>query len=1159
MSAASSAIIQEATRTQLRAVDPQKSIWVAASAGTGKTKVLTDRVLNLMLSGTPPARILCLTFTRAAAAEMANRIAERLEHWAAADDARLRQDIRELTGAMPSEDRLRLARQLFARVLDAPGGMKIQTIHGFCQSLLKRFPLEAGIPPHFEVLDERSAAELLVDAREAVLNRARADADPALAAALAGVTRHAAIDEFVELMRVLAFERSRLARLIESSGDVEALIGAVFAHLAVAPGETVERLRAAGIADAALDQIGLRLATAALCNSTAATDQKRGAAIAAWLAADAPGRLARFDDYIAQFLTGEGMPRARLITKSAGSASPGVDAILAAEAGRLVQLRERLNAVTIARATEALLRLAGAMLEAYRAHKERRALLDYEDLVLRARDLLQRPGVAPWVLYKLDGGLDHILIDEAQDTNPDQWDVVAALAGEFFAGQGAREAQRTVFAVGDRKQSIFSFQRADPASFERMRRQFRERVLAAQSEWDDVPLTISFRSTAAILEMVDAVFATAALQDGLVEADAWLLHSASRRGQAGLVELWPPALPIEQPAPAPWTPPLGRRSAESPRSRLARLIAQRIDGMIRAGERLESRDRPVRAGDFLVLVRRRNEFVVELVRELKQRNVPVAGVDRMVLTEQLAVMDLMALGEFLLLPEDDLTLATVLKGPLAGFDEDALFRLAQPRGERGLWQELRNRAGECAAFTRAHDRLASLLARVDFVPPYELYAELLGAGGGRRALLSRLGPESADAIDEFLNLALAFERTHVPSLQGFLYWLAGGGVEVKRDLDQDGNDQVRVMTVHGAKGLQAPIVFLPDTMQTPKHTARLLWSEARGGGRLPLWAPRAGLDERRAAAARRAQRDAEMREQRRLLYVALTRAEDRLYVCGWQGKQRAPDDCWYNLVHDGLGTIAERFDFDSTAELGAAGWRDTGYRLRRPQQSDPEARAAAIHGMRPVDTPLPPWFRLPPPPDAPGARPLTPSRPEGEEPPVRAPLGADDGLRFRRGRLIHRLLELLPELPLDRRAAACRRFLARPMHGLDAAAQDEIARETLRVLEDPVFAPLFGPGSRAEVAVVGEIAGRRGPQILAGQIDRLVVTADAAMIVDYKTNRPPPQREADVPEPYLRQMAAYRAALAGIYPGLPITCALLWTDGPRLMRLAGELLDGYAP
>ncbi|MEE8248312.1 MAG: UvrD-helicase domain-containing protein, partial [Alphaproteobacteria bacterium] len=772
-----------------------------------------------------------------------------------------------------------------------------------------------------------------------------------------------------------------------------------------------------------------------------------------------------------------------------------------------------------------------------------RALLDYDDLILGARDLLQGDGAAAWVLFKLDGGLDHILIDEAQDTNPEQWDVVRLLAAEFFVGKGAREGPRTVFAVGDAKQSIYSFQRADPGAFARMRAHFAERAGEIGQTLEKVDLAHSFRSVTAVLEAVDAVFAQDAAQDGVLFGEGAVSHEAVRLGQAGAVELWPPAEPAPAEDPAPWEPPLEPRGALPARARLAKAIARRIQSWTIApapGGRglhgteawLESRDRRIRPGDVLVLVRRRNEFVEELVRELKRLEVPVAGVDRMVLRDQLAVMDLVALGRVLLLPEDDLTLATVLKGPLMALSEEQLFTLAYRR-KGSLWDSLARHAKRDPVFRAARDHLAELRARADFVPPYELFAEVLtrdwGHGSGREALLARIGPEANDPIEEFLSLALAYEREHAPSLEGFLHWLDMGKQEVKRDMEH-GQDAVRVMTVHGAKGLQAPVVILPDTMQLPQPRGGLFWL-GEGRAELALWPLRRGYDGEVAGQARARAQAIQDQEHRRLLYVALTRAEDRLVICGWRTKHAAPETCWYKLVEGALAGVAEPVRFDFTTQVDG-GWAGPGWRLSRPQTADPETEREAAAPARPVaEFALPAWAKAAPPPEPAPPRPLAPSRPSAEEPAVRSPLGPDEGWRFKRGRLIHRLLQSLPDLAPDARRAAAARFLASPAHSLSGDERAEIAEVTMAVLEDSAFAPLFGPGSRAEVPVVGLVGGLVDaggtPQAVSGQVDRLVVTEAAVLVVDYKTNRPAPEAETGVAPLYLRQMAAYRAVLAG--------------------------------
>ncbi len=1132
---------------QRRAYARGTSVWVAASAGTGKTTVLTNRVLSLLLGGTKPSRILCLTFTKAAAAEMANRINERLARWAIMADGELAQDLVKLTGNMPTPEDCERARQLFAMVLDAPGGMTIATLHAFCQSLLRRFPLEAGVPPHFELMDDRSSVEALDAAREAVLTRAREGRDAALGSALAEVVRHVHEASFAELLGALIAERGRLGVVLAQG--FAAFDAALRTVLGVAPGESAESIIADACAAKASNEAALRAAAEAMIASKSVNDQARGNLIADWLA-DGAGRVGGFDAYLRGFFTAAGERYKNIATVTLVRQHPAIADTLADEAERLEAVRARRCAAVLQAATASLALLAQAMLAAYADHKAARALLDYDDLILKARDLLSREGIAPWVLFKLDGGLDHILVDEAQDTNPEQWEIVRLIAEEFFAGEGARDAGRpedgrTVFAVGDVKQSIYSFQRADPQKFVEMRGHFQKSVTDAERKWDIVPLDISFRSVAAVLQAVDAVFAGADASDGVALDGLAIRHAAHRQGQAGLVELWPTVEPEERPAGEPWDLPLLQRHTSEPRTRLAVGIAARIKQWLDIGERLDARDRRIEPGDVMVLVRRRGPFVTELVRALKQADVPVAGADRMLLTEQLAVEDMMALGRFLLLPADDLTLATVLKGPLYGFSEDDLFRIAYDR--RGtLWASLLHRRDENPVFAYAADQLNELLARADFIPPYELFADVLSARGGRKAVLSRLGPEAADPLDEFLASALAFERNHGVSLQGFLHWLEVGAPEIKRDLDQGERNEVRILTVHGSKGLEAPIIFLPDTLQVPTRTPAVLW----GADGLPLWlvdrdAMPPPASSALADAARR--RD---QEYRRLLYVAMTRAADRLYICGWETRRKAPSGNWHALIAVGMADAgAEPFDF---AVPGEEGWSGKGLRLVHAQEAAPRADRPVIRAPASPAV-LPDWCWNPPAPEPAPPKPLAPSQPRIEEPAARSPLGDDRGAAFLRGRLVHRLLQSLPQLDPGARDAAARRFLALPVHDLPPDAQEAMLQETMAVFDNPDFAPLFGPGSVAEVPVVGLFNGRA----LSGQIDRLLVGEDSVLIVDYKTMRPVPRSDTEVPALYLDQLAAYQAAVEAVFPGKEVRCALLWTDGPRLMPIAPELLKPF--
>ncbi len=1129
------------TAAQRQASAPEVSVWVNAHAGTGKTKVLTDRVLRLLLGGTPPERILCLTFTRAAAAEMAARISKGLAAWTVADDAELAADLAMLTGTPPGRDTLDRARRLFAQVLETAGGMKIQTIHAFCQSLLRRFPLEAGIAPHFRIADEPTCRDLLRTARFHALEEARQGENPALVEALDQVTATVGEDGFGSLLDEIASKRARFEALIERHGSVEGLAAAVRKRLDIRDGDSAERIAAAACTAPVFDESGLRMAAAALAKGSK-TDQERGSTIERWLHADETARLRDLDTYMGAFLNKEGTPRKTLATKDVAAQHPAAADTLKDEQTRIVALAERRNAARMAESSAALIRFAARHLALYALEKKRQGFLDYEDQIETSRRLLCHPGIAPWVLYKLDGGIDHLLIDEAQDTSRAQWSIAAAFADEFFAGRGGRDVLRTLFAVGDGKQSIFSFQGAEPEAGEAMRAYFRGRAGEAGLPWAQVPLARSFRSTGAVLAAVDAVFARPEASNGVIPAGEALRHEVERRGEGGRVELWPVVAPAGVAEPEPWTVP-DDDEADDPAARLAAAIAGTVAGWTvepepAEGAWLESRNRRVAPGDVMVLVRRRDAFVDHLLRALKARSVPVAGVDRMVLTEQIAVMDLIALGNSCLLPGDSLTLATVLKSPLVELDEDALFVLAHGRGERNLWQALAEKRKDSPAFAEAARAFDTFRALARTLPPFEFYSEVLGAHGGRRALLARLGPESADAIDEFLTLALQYGRNHAPSLQGFLHWIAEGRAEIARDMEQ-GRDEVRIMTVHGAKGLQAPIIFLPDTLRAPRNQDRLLWLEESGGdGEDPaaaalLWPGRAERDSKVSRAARENAKAAEAREYRRLLYVAMTRAEDRLYVCGWRNKRKPDDGCWYELVRCGM-------------ETGLAGAKPVatpvgpdGLAYAEPQTAAPP-EAPEETPPPPRDSAPPAWLHRPPPPEAAPPRPLAPSR-EGTR--AGSPIDRRGRGARERGVLVHRLLECLPPLAPEARRGAAERLLA--SSGLDDREREELIRRCLSLLAEPAFAPVFVPNALAEAPIAAFVGGRR----ISGRIDRLLVTEGRVVALDYKSGWAPPPSSNDVPAEYRQQMSAYRQALAAIFPGRTISCGLLFTDAPRLIWL----------
>ena len=1136
---------------QRLAADPTASVWVSASAGTGKTKVLTDRVLSLLLTGTQPQRILCLTFTRAAAAEMSFRISDKLGQWTISEDTALREELNNLLGYPIGNKLINRARQLFAQVLDTPGGMNIQTIHAFCQSLLGRFPLEAGVSPHFSLMEERDAEEMLLSARENLFNMTRIDQNSSLTDALGNITSHMHETQFPDLLSELTYARGRFRRLISSYGGITGVISEIQNLLNIFPDETPTTVIENACKNENFDESGLRSAILSLSKGTE-QDIKRGEKIKSWLD-QATTRSDTFFDYASIFLTDLNKPnfniRKTLITKVAKKNAPNAAKILFDEGGRLQRIISKWRAVNISESTSSLLVLWEALLTNYQAQKNAKSLVDYDDLILMAGDLLNRNGVAPWVLYKLDGGIDHVLVDEAQDISPAQWRVIEALVEEFFAGLGAHEKAPTIFAVGDAKQSIYSFQGADPAVFGRMKSFFSKQAKSAKQNWKSIDLNVSFRSTQAVLSAVDAVFNLAEIADGVTFDHHVIKHEVWRKDEGGLVELWPPVRPRFSDAPMPWKPPIERIRGDAAQTRLARLIAGRIDKMLRDQEILEAKGRPIQAGDIMILVRRRTGFVEDMVRSLKELKIGVAGIDRMILTEQLAVMDLIAFGQFLLLPEDDLTLANVLKSPLIGLSEEKLFELSNQRTGT-LWESLTKNRNRESQTNLAYEELSYFMGKADFIPPFELFSQLLGARKGRKKLVSRLGPDALDPISEFLNLALVYEKSHPASLEGFLYWISTGAVEIKRDLEQATQNSVRVMTIHAAKGLQAPIVFLPDTLQVPQKGPMILWpQDSLGEDRAVLWPIRRSFHEEVSMQEYADVCQRRDQEYKRLLYVAMTRAEDRLYICGWETKNKPSEHCWYNLIKSGLSQIGQEFSDTYLEKLnetsGSTVLRVVSYQEAKIkyQKDVPDSNSGE----------LPPWvFKLPiQEPVSPSI--VTPSKSVNQEPRIISPLESYDENRFKRGHIIHRLLQTLPDLKPDERVPAAGKFLSQNTYDLASAEKEEIINEVLLVLNHPEFSPIFGFGSRAEVSIMGVVGGK----IISAQLDRLLVTKSQVFIVDFKTNRPPPTTPDKVDEIYLHQMAAYRLTIQNIYPNREIKCALLWTVGAYLMVLEPNRLLKY--
>lgn len=1116
--------LPELKGSQADAVRPGAQIWLSASAGAGKTQVLTARVLRLLLNGAAPESILCLTFTKAGAAEMADRVHERLGAWVTLPEADLRKELFHL-GEAHLGDRLDEARRLFARVLDARGGgLRIQTIHSFAQSLLAAFPAEAGLPVGFRPVEGREESQLRDETLASLVAEAEREG------------RLGTLDRLSFLARTLGEDAARtLLRRCAQAPDAMAAIGSgvearVRTWLGIGGLDVMAHVRD-GCSDTGFDLAALVAVQHMFTSAAGVRLPGLGQHIIDWRARDVAGRMATLDDLMKAWANDEGQLRDNPAWKPKDAQYADLVGPLHAH---FFGLREMLRLEETAQGLTAALTLGQDYARAYAEAKRVAGVADFNDLIRATVRLLQTPGIGDWIKYKLDQSVDHILVDEAQDTNADQWAIVNALSEEFFAGEGAKaEVQRTIFAVGDFKQAIFGFQGTDPREFEGAGQAFDAKVAATGQRLQRLEISQSFRSSQPILDAVDAVIAAVGPEQmGLPEVPA---KHQSFKGGTGHVELFP--LHFTDPEEADDTGDAEESWFTASELNWARALARKVRHWTTGGLYLDAKGRPAEPGDVMILLRSRSDLARLIVSRLYEEQVAVAGVDRLRLDAPIAVQDLMAAIRFVLQPADDLSLAALLVSPLVGWSQDQLYAAAQGRAG-ALWPHLR-----ATQRTEALAPLYALLDMADRVTPYAfLEAILSGPINGRAKLIARLGEEARDPIEELLNAALQFEATQTPSLQLFLDWFCRGDVEIKRDPAKPEN-AVRVMTVHGSKGLQAPIVVLADATSDPdnKHAFDLEW-EAEEGLTLPIHRPKKEALVRSLKDSADRQDARERNEHWRLLYVAMTRAEECLFIGGALNKsqlkaKKIGEDCWHSRVADGLKALGAQ---DVAGSLVLA---------RREKASGAKAKPAPV--AESWQGPLPAWALAQTPQEARPARPLAPSALGVADLAASPPPDPAMKAAALRGTLLHGLFERLPAVRReDRRAAG--------LIWLDSQAAcdpEELIDAALAVIDHPEFADIFGPMALAEAPLAGVVDG----VVIAGIVDRLLIEDEAVTVIDFKTGRRVPKDAEAVPDYYKAQMGAYVAVLQGIFPGKVVRAALLYTHAPKLIALSAAELAAWRP
>lgn len=1136
-----------ATTTNIqRAVgDPLRHAWVSANAGTGKTYVLVRRVIRQLLAGSRPGGIVCITFTKAAAAEMANRLLKMLSEWALMEDERLRAAIAEVTGVRPPPEELADARRLFARALESPGGLKIQTIHGFCGSILARFPAEAELPLGFRPLEDDQAFALL---------RAAAEDTAEYAAANGG-----------ELAESIAAVTERFEGGMEEQGGFQTTLEDVLILFAQKTRglSTIPLEDGGALTDILRDVLNCQDENeAAICRSFASSLDRGFLSELHAICAQGGARARSFaaklkpvldDAESLDVLEGgfafdsKGGPANLSHHCKATEKIPDRDGRWADLYQKASEHLDRLRRLRIFQANEHFIRVAWITHHLYTLRKQDIGGLDYDDLIEKTNALLSRVDNA-WVRFKLDEGIEHVLLDEAQDTSFPQWELFRRLVEEITSTGGDAagvDRPRSLFVVGDPKQSIYAFNGAEADQFEEVRRSYEQQLgdyLVSER------LFLSFRTSQPVLDFVDRVFDR---PEFAAFAGGYHRHKSHEPGRPGSVEIWPAFPEPEGKDRVLWDRAIDEAADDSVDRQAALAIARDIQRLSEADVRLSCKSgRPIRAGDVMVLFQRRGARFKEVLRALGELGVPCAGTDRIAVARDAAVRDLIALLRFAANTDDSLSLAVLLKSPFFGWSEEDLYDLAAERKEHILWRELQNRAKQTDGLSlRCQEVEKQLRATLDEGArkgPYALLSYMLDAGvqaTGRSRLEARLGSAYREPVEAFLEEALTFEDQEPRSVHGFLKRAERLTREIKREVAGEEATGVRVMTVHGAKGLEAPVVYLADTdfLKKPADQRRrepFVYAEHdHVDGALPILVPgssKAFCPEVTELALAADERRYE--EYQRLLYVAATRAEEHLIVCGGKENDTEPKN-WYRLCQDGMGLLDS--GGDKTEREAAWGGRI----IRFETTADISASESAERDERSIEPP-PAW--------------LNTEAPLEEADPVIYPsaLGSadDEGVKAipagtraadprRRGLMVHRLLEVLPQQPRrDWDDIIARHFARMPVPEQE---RQEIAESVVGLLDDKEFSRIFGSDGRAEVSVQGQIGG----VTVSGQIDRLLVEPNRVTIVEYKSTRWVPVSSEALPTSHVRQVDAYRRLMGQLYPEREIRALLLYTAAPRAFEV----------
>jgi ATP-dependent helicase/nuclease subunit A len=1097
--------------------DPSYSLWVSASAGTGKTKILIDRVLSLLVQGIEINKILCMTFTNAAAQEMLERIYQETTNWIAHSETELFICLEKLLHRPPAPQEMRKATSLLEDITHPLNILKVKTIHSFCSDIAHKFALEMDLNPSIQILDHTELKAFIKEVKSRIFLKKEIFNT--------GLNIISQITEakLEEIIEVIITSKTKLEAVFCNDIDtIENKLKYLFKCNNLSNIEELLKDFCNHTTHSKLLPLGNIIKAGGI------TDLDKAQRIESWLNSALEIKISKIEDYLSCFLKKDGEKLKKVF--SLGVTSKLDISLLDTIQDLCYEYIENKKSLCLIENTKLFLKLSQFVLEQYQQYKKSKNSLDYNDLITKTANILRSENMSNWILYKLDHQIEHILVDEAQDTSAEQWLIIDSLSTEFFSGVSAIEVPRSIFIVGDEKQSIFSFQGANPEIFNLMQQYFKERILASTGKFAEITLDTSFRSAPIILDCVDKVFNDPILQRS-VTTKPHILHTAHRSNYEGSIEVWPlvKSIKLDSYKHESWNLPVKRVEKYNASKVLAKLLALKIKEWLSKGKFLSSYDRNLLPSDIMVLVRKRSEFIDHFIDYCKKFHIPISGKDRINLKDQIVFEDLLSLAKFALLPEDDLNLACLLKSPIIGITEEELFQLCHTR-HSSVWNSLIEKQTTNKRFKKITEELMLYFNMADFMSPFEFFYKVLEIYDGKKKFISRLGLQVTDILEEFLRQAEKFEKDANISLQSFVIWIERNTFDTKNQTSS--LNTIQIMTVHSAKGLQAPVVILADPMDIPENNELLYWLDD-----IPVWPAKQSLLNQECTLLKQQYLKQQLDEYYRLLYVALTRAEDELIICGYEKLSVLSSNSWYQLLWQKLYTDSSLKMFECLGDMEIEAFTSPYY-----------IKLGAQHMFYPLST------------ENTSQATLLPSF--LEEPFIEAAhkyfkptesIETSDENFFLKGQVMHRLLEFLPSIPQDYHrslAASLLQSLSLPTLevGLDNKA--------LTILNDKNFDFIFyNKNSIAEVNIAGYLEILGETFFVSGKIDRLILEENEVIIIDYKTNKILPKTEADIKLSYLKQILTYRQLIKKIFPQKNIRIMLLWTEEKNLMEISPKFID----